>query len=299
MSGSKTLDILLNPGDPGSSSIPVHHNIAPLLQSLAEHINAQHVLLTPSSLYQPLEQFLASLNHSSPPPTCTTLSAGNSICNPNNLPHSSHILSPPRAALSYSPEILLLARENIYLNQKTTLARLHIYDTIGAYVEYPESICSDGSAIGYLFQLDPNDWHNLMLNFAYSLGEPSGRTKKGNEILVDLHLLHFGETSGNGSIPCVKVHKTCQGSKICPLADKDLVEPHVAATWEDILQRLLRDRENHLEIASPTANVFQHTLAFISALGHLGCHANIDDSLAASSILEQVQCYQQPEDMCK
>ncbi|KAK0472568.1 hypothetical protein EDD18DRAFT_1093925 [Armillaria luteobubalina] len=297
MSGSKTLDILLNPGDPGSSSIPVHRNIAPLLRSLAEHIDAYNVLLAPSSLYQPLEQFLTSLNHSSPPPTCTTLSADNSTCNPNDLPYSSRILSPPRAALSYSPETPLLTRENIYLNRKTMLARLHIYDTVGAYVEYPESICSDGSAIGYLFRLDPNDWCNPMLNFAYSLGEPSGRTKKGNETLVDLHLLRFGETSGNGSIPCVKVHKTCQGSKICPLADEDLVEPHVAATREDILQRLLRDRENRLEIASPTADVFQRTSAFISALGRLGCRANIDDSLAASSILARVQRYQQPEDM--
>lgn len=48
-------------------------------------------------------------------------------------------------------------------------------------------------------------WHNPYHDFAYSLGEPSGRTKAGKEVTCPLL------TDSTGSlVPCVKMHFTCE-----------------------------------------------------------------------------------------
>lgn len=48
---------------------------------------------------------------------------------------------------------------------------------------------------------------------------------------------------------------------------------HISASREDIKTRLSRDRQQKLDTASPTRDVFEKTLAFISALQKIGCPA--------------------------
>ena len=92
-------------------------------------------------------------------------------------------------------------RHNVKLNRKTTLVRLYTYP-LGSYVEYPQS--SAQGPVGHLFRVDPAKWENPVLNFAYSRGEPSGRTRNGEvvycEILVD---------NDGIRVPCQERHTTC------------------------------------------------------------------------------------------
>jgi hypothetical protein len=90
---------------------------------------------------------------------------------------------------------------NVKLNRKTTLTKLYHYD-LGSYVEYPES--STQGPIGHLFHVNPMNWENPALNFAYSRGKPSGRTKEGEVVYCVLL------TDGNGvEVPCQERHTTC------------------------------------------------------------------------------------------
>lgn len=92
---------------------------------------------------------------------------------------------------------------NVRLNRKTLLSMLYTYE-LGSYIEYPET--SELNAIGHLIQLDPSQWHNPMQNFAYSYGAPSGRTKRGREVLCSLLV----DSGGTGAmVPCVEMHFTC------------------------------------------------------------------------------------------
>jgi hypothetical protein len=178
---------------------------------------------------------------------------------------------------------------NVYSSSRTTLSILYTYEDVNAWVEYPET--SPDQPVGYLFRRDPRNWENPVQNFAYSLGKPSGQTKRGqereNHLLVDQH--------GN-KVPCVVSHLTCtssfrsrfllllviycaetlnlpgQGSKVCPMSDQQSMESaHTSAGREDITARLHRDRQHRLDTASPSRDIFQKTTAFISALQHLGC----------------------------
>jgi hypothetical protein len=174
-------------------------------------------------------------------------------------------------------------RRNVYSSSRTTLSILYTYEDVNAWVEYPET--SPDQPVGYLFRRDPRNWENPVQNFAYSLGKPSGQTKRGqereNHLLVDQH--------GN-KVPCVVSHLTCtvkfslsvfttetlnlpgQGSKVCPMSDQQSMESaHTSAGREDITARLHRDRQHRLDTASPSRDIFQKTTAFISALQHLGC----------------------------
>jgi hypothetical protein len=95
----------------------------------------------------------------------------------------------------------LSAQYNVKMNRKTTLMKLYTYD-LGSYVEYPES--SAQGPIGHLFRLDPANWKNPALDFVYSRGEPSGRTKEGEVIYCRLL------TDSNGTeVPCQERHTTC------------------------------------------------------------------------------------------
>ena len=63
-----------------------------------------------------------------------------------------------------------------------------------------------------------------------------------------------------------------QGVKVCPMSDLTSMKAvHIRASREDIKTRLGRDRQQKLDSASPTRDVFEKTLAFISALQKNGC----------------------------
>jgi hypothetical protein len=91
---------------------------------------------------------------------------------------------------------------NVYSRSRTTLSILYKYEDVNAWVEYPET--SPDQPVGYLFRRDPRNWENPVHNFVYSLGKPSGQTKRGqereNHLLVDQH--------GN-KVPCIVSHLTC------------------------------------------------------------------------------------------
>jgi hypothetical protein len=106
----------------------------------------------------------------------------------------------------YRPSRPSATESNVKIGRLTTLARMYIFDDIGAYIEYPES---DGQhPIGYLFRCDPNNWEIPSHNFAYTLGSPSGHTRRGQTISVDV--LRDSETGEK--IPCTENHYTCTQS---------------------------------------------------------------------------------------
>jgi hypothetical protein len=94
-------------------------------------------------------------------------------------------------------------RTDVKLNRKTTLARLYIYEDVHTYIEYPET--SADHPIGHLFQCNPDNWQDAVHNFAYSLGLPSGCTRKGDEITFSL----LQEMDNGNLVPCIKRHWTC------------------------------------------------------------------------------------------
>ena len=57
---------------------------------------------------------------------------------------------------------------------------------------------------------------------------------------------------------------------------------HTCASREDIKMRLDRDRQQKLDTASPTRDIFEKTLAFISALQKNGCLAPLQEPTVLS-----------------
>lgn len=63
-----------------------------------------------------------------------------------------------------------------------------------------------------------------------------------------------------------------QGVNVCPMSKlASMKAVHNCASQEDIKKRLGRDRQQKLDLASPTCEVFEKTLAFISALRKNRC----------------------------
>ena len=95
----------------------------------------------------------------------------------------------------------LSVQHNVKLNHQT-LATLYIYDDINAYLEYPET--SATQPVCYLFRRDPRNWENPTRCFAYSLGKPSGQTRKGEEVVCALLTVEDGS-----KVPCIESYYTC------------------------------------------------------------------------------------------
>jgi hypothetical protein len=65
-----------------------------------------------------------------------------------------------------------------------------------------------------------------------------------------------------------------QGCKVCPFSDVEALKTeHVSASRNDILARLLCDREMRVAEGSPTRDIFTKTAALITALRNVGCRA--------------------------
>ncbi|KAF8957977.1 hypothetical protein BDZ97DRAFT_2078861 [Flammula alnicola] len=172
-------------------------------------------------------------------------------------------------------------RNNIRLNRKTCISTLYVYNDVSTYIEYPST--NYGDPVGYLFRQDSSNWQNPARNFAYSLGQPSGRTQEGCDVYCNLLVGEDGS-----EVPCTKKHYTCQGSKICPLADLNRwSEEHFHAEPEDIRKRCIYEREYQSEISDPNHDVFAKTAAFLTALRKVGCRAPKCEETMRNSVEEQ------------
>ena len=65
---------------------------------------------------------------------------------------------------------------------------------------------------------------------------------------------------------------------MCPMSDLTSMKTvHICASREDIKTQLSRYRQQKIDTASPTRDVFEKTLAFISALQKNGCPAPLQE----------------------
>ena len=95
-----------------------------------------------------------------------------------------------------------IIHHNIQINRQTTLETVYYY-TLNTLLEYPET-SADGS-VGHVFTLDPQEWINPVLNFAYSLGGSHGMSQKYKTIKVGALV----DASGD-QVPCREMHTTCK-----------------------------------------------------------------------------------------
>lgn len=282
LSISALLDTDMEPESPRANSLQV---------DVRHHINSVSHLLSRPSLHAPphiAEHLLDVINYFSLPADDYPME-----CSQVHIPpliRQPHLLGPSLAgdslSASESESPPNTTRHNIKLNRITTLSTLYTYEDSNAYVEYPDT--NTNHPVGYLFRRDPHDWQNPTRNFAYSLGKPAGQTKMGEEVNLELLISKDGKR-----VPCVESHFTCtytsfivkifyttselsigQGVKVCPMSDLTSMKTiHICASREAIKMRLSRDRQQKLDTASPTRDVFEKTLAFISALQKNGCPA--------------------------
>jgi len=84
-----------------------------------------------------------------------------------------------------------------------------------------------------------------------------------------------------------------QGVKVCPMSDLASIKViHICASREDIKKQLGRDRQQKLDLASPTRDVFEKTLALISALQKNGCPGPLYEPTFMSPEEEVICCIQ-------
>ncbi|KAG6826600.1 hypothetical protein H0H93_016364, partial [Arthromyces matolae] len=149
-------------------------------------------------------------------------------------------------------------KRKVKMNRQTTIDILYEYTDPLASVEYPET---SPDIVGYLFKRDPSDWRDPSSDFVYSLGKPGGSLSASRTPQCLILVNHLGET-----VPCRETHTTCQGSKVCPFTNMELLRvPHTSATTTAITERLSKDRTLRLEACSPKHDVFRKTAALISA----------------------------------
>ncbi|KAJ6495977.1 hypothetical protein C8R45DRAFT_1052650 [Mycena sanguinolenta] len=162
-------------------------------------------------------------------------------------------------------------RFNITINRITTLEVLYEYP-LDYVLEYPET--SATGAIGHLFRMDPENWHDPTLNIAYSKGGHTGkslsRTSVQCSVLVD--------ALGN-PIPCAERHTTY--------------------------------RDDRLQYVSPSRDIFLRTSAYLAAIQKLGCTRPLVEATNLSATEEEAKAtrdlylfqtqrgYQMKEGLCE
>ncbi|KIK52752.1 hypothetical protein GYMLUDRAFT_1028506 [Collybiopsis luxurians FD-317 M1] len=111
-------------------------------------------------------------------------------------------------------------------------------------------------------------WSSPSRDFAYSRGEPRGKSQ--GTVTVPLLL----DSSTSEMVPCISRHSTCQGVKICPMSYfSNKSSCHSAASRSQLQAQLLDDHKYYREISSPACDVFERTLALITAVRCVGCTA--------------------------
>ncbi|KAJ7145085.1 hypothetical protein C8R43DRAFT_890873 [Mycena crocata] len=194
---------------------------------------------------------------------------------------------PPAAASSSLPLIAYntfdedepIRETMVHLTNKMTLSVLYRHPP-HTILEYPETAASPNS-IGHLFPMDPDNWEPPEYNIAYSRGAPMGGSLK--DVFVDVMVDGAGNT-----VPCRETHSTCCGVKVCPFSDTlSLSQPHTHASRANIQTRLRQDRDERLQHASPTKDIFSKTSAYLAAIRKLGCSHPPDTQLANNDVPQQ------------
>lgn len=207
MSNRISINSLLNPtriSSPPPNAVDIRPNINTLLlitgplsndailapPHLAEHLRALVEFLGASPSDSSLRSPRSPLNVPAPRALATSPAADITKVN---------LTSPP----SFSPQ-QRETRFDVVLNAKTTLVALHIYEDVGACIEYPET--SEKGPVGHLFRIDPRSEQRPTHNIVYSLGRPSGMSKKGLDVTSSLLL----NMSTRELVPCIERHSTCE-----------------------------------------------------------------------------------------
>ncbi|KAK0437715.1 uncharacterized protein EV420DRAFT_1280541 [Desarmillaria tabescens] len=170
-------------------------------------------------------------------------------------------LSPTQISQQSDPKALSESH-NVMLNQATTLERLIHYHP-STTLQYPETTSSPNSQIGHLFTVTKgSDIYNPLRDVAYSLGPPKGTRKP-------VYVFPLADSNGC-AVPCARIFTTCQGLKMCPFSDPQLVRrPHLQATSEALHQQLQQDRS--LVVEPTPEQYFQKTLSLWVAIRDGGC----------------------------
>ena len=198
------LSDLLNPVElrPSTPPRPELVNVREELDEIALATTSGPVFVSPRTQQGLLRALgrLRTIPHSSLPSPAR--SPDNGPTTPNRL--SSMISSAPLPlppTPSPQPHLSMSIRHNVVLNRKTTLSTLYTYP-LHTYLEYPETTAS--GVVGHLFAMDPDQWLRPSLSFVYSLGRPSGFSKKGDIIYCPLLV-----DKGGDEVPCFESHSTC------------------------------------------------------------------------------------------
>ncbi|KAJ7117533.1 hypothetical protein C8R44DRAFT_626720 [Mycena epipterygia] len=276
MSEKHSLTFLVNPGP------PPYVNVEPELSELASLATGNKVLVPPD-IQEHLLTTLGYLRNREPlPPSVPS--------EPSSVP-----AEPSRPTTRY----------NLKITERTKLSILYEYP-LGPVIEYPET-SEEGDPVGHLFQMDPQNWFCPSQNMVYSKGEPKGCSKAGHyaecEVLLD---------SQGRYARCVEKHWTCQGCKVCPNNDMEsLAQPHHKATAHDVQERLQNDRDERLQYASPTRDIFQKTAAYLAVIRKMGCwRPKIEETLRLATeqglqderdlyLFQTQRGYVPPEELCE
>jgi len=177
----------------------------------------------------------------------------------------------------------LAIQHNVKLNRQMTLATLYIYDDINAYLEYPET--SITQPVGYLFLVTLITGRIQLGALHIHSENRQGKQERGKKLCV---LCLQWRMEARSHVSKVTTHVRyrrffqCnmsqmhlgQGVKACSISDLESMRAvHLSASREDVKARLRQDRQQHINTMSPTQDIFEKTLAFISALQLNGCRA--------------------------
>ncbi|KAJ3834076.1 hypothetical protein F5878DRAFT_697457 [Lentinula raphanica] len=158
-----------------------------------------------------------------------------------------------------------LCHENYRLSRQTVLSKVYQYDP-STPLEYPDTGAATDVIVGHLFEMSLDMWVSPARDFAYSRGEPRGRSK--GQVFCSLLV----DSRTGDMVPCTVNHSTCQGVKVCPFHKLDEEEKfHSSATRNQLQVRMRHSMGQQDEDTSPRRDIFQRTSAYITALMRIGC----------------------------
>lgn len=178
------IEALLNPRDTGLV------DILPQISILSKFQPEAGKIMVPVHIQQ---QLALVLDYLESPQATNVLPAASS-------PSSSGSSSPTQPEISHG----VATEHGVRLNRKTRLSTLYRYPR-NMLVEYPETGEAEGESVGHLFEVDPDNWINPALHFAYSQGSPKGFSKPGEDVKCALLL-----GADSIAVPCRKRHSTCE-----------------------------------------------------------------------------------------
>ncbi|KAI0362906.1 hypothetical protein BV20DRAFT_1075618 [Pilatotrama ljubarskyi] len=270
----RNISELLNPHEPD-----VQAELAALRNRLPGPESGPVVV--PSHVYAALHVLLAHFNDIAPFPH-PRHSASEATARPQISANRSPLLPPP--------EPIPPPEQDVKLNRQTTLELLFKYPS-SATLEYPQT--SATGSVGHLLRLDPTAWEDPCQYIVYARGAPNGASAKGKPVYCEV----LRDPQG-AMVPCRRSHSTCQGCKVCPMADETVINAaHTSASREELRTRLRQDREARLECATPTRTVFERTVSRLAAYRQYGCGAVGDRHDLAGSLPTDPDSYLEQKEL--